>query len=76
MVSMTSVITGFALAPDVYSLVGCAVIMTVGEDMFFLISSGLVTEMEPEAERGTYVGASSLFLHIGAKVPPLLGGIT
>ena len=50
--------------------------MTVGENMFFPIASAPVTEMAPEAELGIHVGASSLFLSIGAKVSPLLGGVT
>lgn len=55
---------------------GRVIIMTVVENMFFPIASALVTEMAPEAELGIHVGTSSLFLSIGAKVSPLLGGVT
>lgn len=68
-------ITGIALAPDFYWLMGAVVLMTVGENMFFPIASALVTEIAPEAERGMYVGAFSLFLSIGSNVSPLLGGM-
>ncbi len=67
-------ITGLALAPTFYWLLGAVVIMTLGENMFFPIAQTLVTEIAPEAERGMYVGAFSLFLNIGGNVSPLLGG--
>jgi MFS family permease len=67
-------ITSIAVAPNFYWLMGSAVMMTVGENMFFPIASVLVTEIAPEAERGMYVGVFSLFLSIGGNVSPLLGG--
>lgn len=67
-------ITGLALAPTFHWLLVAVVIMTIGENMFFPIASTLVTEIAPEAQRGMYVGAFSLFLNIGANVSPLLGG--
>lgn len=67
-------ITGLALAPSFYWLLGSVVLMTVGENMFFPIASALVTEIAPETERGMYVGAFSLFLSVGIDVSPLLGG--
>ncbi len=67
-------ITGLALAPSFYWLLVAVVIMTLGENMFFPIAQTLVTEIAPEAERGTYVGAFSLFLNIGGNMSPLLGG--
>lgn len=67
-------ITSIALAPTFHWLLASVVLMTLGENMFFPIASTLVTEMAPEAERGTYVGAFNLFLSIGANLSPLLGG--
>jgi len=67
-------ITGLALAPSFYWLLVAVVVMTLGENMFFPIAQTLVTEIAPEAERGMYVGAFSLFLNIGGNVSPLLGG--
>jgi len=67
-------ITSIALAPSFHWLLVSVVLMTIGENMFFPIASVLVTEMAPEAERGTYVGAFSLFLSIGSNLSPLLGG--
>ena len=67
-------ITGLALAPSFYWLMLAVVVMTLGENMFFPIAQTLVTEIAPEAERGMYVGAFSLFLNIGGNVSPLLGG--
>ena len=67
-------ITGLALAPSFYWLLLAVVVMTLGENMFFPIAQTLVTEIAPEAERGMYVGAFSLFLNIGGNVSPLLGG--
>ncbi len=67
-------ITGLALAPTFQWLLVACVIMTLGENMFFPIAQTLVTEIAPEAERGMYVGAFSLFLSIGGNVSPLLGG--
>lgn len=67
-------ITSLALAPSFYWLLGAVVIMTLGENMFFPIAQTLVTEIAPEAERGMYVGAFSLFLNIGGNLSPLLGG--
>jgi MFS family permease len=48
--------------------------MTTGENMFFPIASSIVAEIAPEAERGTYYGAFSLFLSVGGNLSPLLGG--
>ena len=67
-------ITGLALAPTFYWLLLAVVVMTLGENMFFPIAQTLVTEIAPEAERGMYVGAFSLFLNIGGNLSPLLGG--
>jgi len=67
-------ITGLALAPNFYWLLVAVVLMTLGENMFFPIAQTLVTEIAPEAERGMYIGAFSLFLSIGSNVSPLLGG--
>jgi MFS family permease len=67
-------ITGLALAPSFYWLLLAVVVMTLGENMFFPIAQTLVTEIAPEAERGMYVGAFSLFLNIGGNLSPLLGG--
>ncbi len=67
-------ITSLALAPSFYWLLGAVVIMTLGENMFFPIAQTFVTEIAPEAERGMYVGAFSLFLNIGGNLSPLLGG--
>lgn len=67
-------ITSLALAPSFYWLMGAVVIMTLGENMFFPIAQTLVTEIAPEAERGMYIGAFSLFLNIGGNLSPLLGG--
>lgn len=73
-VIMAAGITGLALAPSFYWLLGSVIIMTIGENMFFPIASTLVTEIAPEAERGMYVGAFSLFLSLGGNISPLLGG--
>ncbi len=67
-------ITSLALAPSFNWLLVAVVVMTLGENMFFPIAQTLVTEIAPEAERGMYVGAFSLFLNIGGNVSPLLGG--
>lgn len=67
-------ITGLALAPTFYWLLGAVIIMTIGENMFFPLASALVTEIAPEEERGMYVGAFSLFLSVGGNLSPLLGG--
>ena len=67
-------ITSIALAPTFHWLLVSVVLMTIGENMFFPIASVLVTEIAPEAERGMYVGAFSLFLSVGANLSPLLGG--
>jgi MFS family permease len=67
-------ITGIAFAPSFHWLLASVVLMTIGENMFFPIASVLVTEIAPEAERGMYVGAFSLFLSIGSNLSPLLGG--
>ena len=67
-------ITSIAIAPSFEWLVVSVIVMTIGENMFFPIASTLVTEIAPEAERGMYVGAFSLFLSIGANLSPLLGG--
>lgn len=67
-------ITSIAVAPSFEWLTGSVIVMTVGENMFFPIASALVTEIAPEAERGMYVGAFSLFLSIGGNISPLLGG--
>lgn len=67
-------ITGMALAPSFYWLLLAVVVMTLGENMFFPIAQTLVTEIAPEAERGMYIGAFSLFLNIGGNLSPLLGG--
>lgn len=68
-------ITSIALAPTFHWLLVSVVLMTLGENMFFPISLTIVTEMAPEAERGTYVGAFNLFLNIGANLSPLVGGM-
>lgn len=67
-------ITSLALAPSFYWLVLGVVVMTTGENMFFPIASSIVAEIAPEAERGTYYGAFSLFLSVGGNISPLLGG--
>jgi MFS family permease len=67
-------ITALAIAPSFHWLLFAVVIMTVGENMFFPIASALVAEIAPEAERGTYIGAFSLFLSVGGNLSPLLGG--
>jgi MFS family permease len=67
-------ITGLALAPNFYWLLASVVLMTIGENMFFPIAQTLVTEIAPEAERGMYVGALSLFMSLGGNISPLLGG--
>ena len=67
-------ITSIGLAPSFHWLLVSVVLMTIGENMFFPIASVLVTEIAPEAERGMYVGAFSLFLSIGSNLSPLLGG--
>jgi MFS family permease len=67
-------ITSIGLAPNFHWLLVSVILMTIGENMFFPIASVLVTEIAPEAERGMYVGAFSLFLSIGSNLSPLLGG--
>ena len=67
-------ITSIAVAPNFEWLIVSVIVMTVGENMFFPIATALVTEIAPEADRGMYVGAFSLFLSIGANISPLLGG--
>jgi len=67
-------ITSIALAPTFHWLLLSVVLMTVGENMFFPIASVLVTEIAPEADRGMFVGAFSLFLSVGSNLSPLLGG--
>jgi len=73
-VIMAAGITSLALAPSFNWLIFAVVIMTIGENMFFPIASAFVAEIAPEAERGTYFGAFSLFLSVGGNVSPLLGG--
>jgi len=73
-VIMAAGITSLALAPSFHWLIFAVVIMTIGENMFFPIASAFVAEIAPEAERGTYFGAFSLFLSVGGNVSPLLGG--
>jgi MFS family permease len=73
-VILASGITSIALAPTFHWLLLSVVLMTVGENMFFPIASVLVTEIAPEADRGMYVGAFSLFLSVGSNLSPLLGG--
>jgi MFS family permease len=73
-VIMATGITSLALAPSFHWLIFAVVIMTIGENMFFPIASAFVAEIAPEAERGTYFGAFSLFLSVGGNVSPLLGG--
>jgi MFS family permease len=73
-VIMAAGITSLALAPSFHWLIFAVVVMTIGENMFFPIASAFVAEIAPEAERGTYFGAFSLFLSVGGNVSPLLGG--
>lgn len=68
-------ITSLALAPSFYWMIGAVVLMTLGENMFFPIAQTMITDIAPEAERGMYVGAFSLFLSIGGDLSPLLGGM-
>lgn len=68
-------ITSIGIAPTFEWLLVSAILMTIGENMFFPIASVLVTEIAPEAERGMYVGIFSLFLGLGGDTSPLLGGM-
>ena len=63
-----------ALAPNFSWLLFAVVVMTSGENMFFPIASTLVSQLEPEPDRGTYFGAFNLFLSLGGNISPLLGG--
>lgn len=54
-------IAALAIAPSFHWLLFAVVIMIVGQNMFFPIASALVAEIAPEEERGTYIGAFSLF---------------
>lgn len=54
---------GFSLiffTNDLYSLIACIVIITIGELLYMSIISAIIADMSPEAERGVYMGFAGL----------------
>jgi MFS family permease len=52
---------GFSLvffANDIYTLIACVVVATIGEIIYMSIVAAIIADMSPEAERGVYMGFS------------------
>lgn len=59
---------GFSLiffASDLYTLLACIVIITVGELVYMSIVSALIADFAPEAERGVYMGFAGFIQSLG-----------
>jgi MFS family permease len=67
---------GFALiffGTDLYSLIACIVLITVGEIVYMSIISAIIADLAPEAERGIYMGFAGVIQSLGMGVGLLFG---
>lgn len=67
---------GFALiffATDFYMLLGCIVVITLGELVYMSIISAVIADLAPEAQRGTYMGFSGFVQTLGGGIGFLVG---
>ncbi|MCJ2532903.1 MAG: MFS transporter [Candidatus Thermoplasmatota archaeon] len=61
------------LATDLNSLIGCIVVITIGEILYMSILSAIIADMAPEVKRGMYMGFSGLVQQLGAGLGFLFG---
>ena len=67
---------GFALiyfGNDLYSLIACIVLITVGEIIYMSIISAIIADLSPEAERGVYMGFAGFIQSLGMGVGLFFG---
>lgn len=67
---------GFALVfltTDFYTLMGCIVVITLGEIVFMSVVSAIIADLAPEARRGTYMGFSGMIQTLGGGIGFLFG---
>lgn len=57
---------GFALA---------MILMTIGENIFFPLTTAIASELAPEAEKALFLGTFGLSMGLGFILSPLLGGL-
>lgn len=53
------------LAWDFYSLVGCIMVITMGEIFYMSVISTIIADFAPESQRGIYMGFSGLIQTLG-----------
>ena len=61
------------LATDLYTLIGCIAVITVGEILYMSILSAVIADMAPEVKRGLYMGFSGLVQQLGSGLGFLFG---
>ncbi|MCJ7489342.1 MAG: MFS transporter [Thermoplasmata archaeon] len=61
------------LATDLYTLIGCIAVITVGEIYYMSILSAVIADMAPEVKRGLYMGFSGLVQQLGSGLGFLFG---
>ena len=61
------------LATDIYTLVGCIAVITIGEILYMSILSAVIADMAPEVKRGMYMGFSGLVQQLGIGFGFLFG---
>lgn len=67
---------GFSLiffGNDLYSLIACIVLITVGEIIYMSIISAIIADLSPEAERGVYMGFAGFIQSLGMGVGLFFG---
>jgi MFS family permease len=71
-----TVALGFALiylAFDFWTLMGCVIVITIGEIIYMSILSAVIADMAPSSQRGSYMGFSGFIQTMGNGVGFLLG---
>lgn len=61
------------LATDIYTLIGCIAVITLGEIFYMSILSAVIADMAPEVKRGLYMGFSGLVQQLGSGLGFLFG---
>lgn len=61
------------LATDLYSLLACIAVITIGEILYMSVLSAVIADMSPEVKRGQYMGFSGLVQQMGSGLGFLFG---
>jgi MFS family permease len=76
MAGQTIAAVGFSmlfLVSDLQGVLGCIVIMTIGELIYMSIISAIIADMSPEVERGLYMGFAGFIQNIAMGAGMLFG---